>query len=240
MKRPSKNFDWYPFNVKDYRRDTLHLTLAQDGAYRRLIDEYMVMGEALPDNDIALSRIIGCTLDDWLAVAPAVRPFFHPSNHKLVHKRCEEELHAQAMRTHSKRTVGKEAANARWKKHRELKQLDAFALRPQSESNAGLMPTDATKTKNITTTSSVSPRATPVETGDVVENQTTPARSLATALPAGALAREPSTEPAERPEAIQAKRPSELTRTELDAIIAKKSRSTEPDLTIPDFLRRTA
>lgn len=50
-----------------------------------------------------------------------------------------------------------------------------------------------------------------------------PARSLATALPTGALASEPKTEPAERPQEVwRGKSPSSVDRTELAALYASK------------------
>jgi uncharacterized protein YdaU (DUF1376 family) len=89
---------WYPFFVVDYRRDTRHLTLEEDAAYRRLIDEYMVTREALPGDDEALARIVGMPKAEWTRLAPKVRRFFKARNDKLWHKRCELELRAQNAR----------------------------------------------------------------------------------------------------------------------------------------------
>jgi uncharacterized protein YdaU (DUF1376 family) len=188
------SFDWFPWFPIKFRRKTRHLGLAEDGAYRRLIDEYMTTGEPLPDNDVALARIIGVSLDEWMAVASTLRPFFEASNGRLINKTCEEELHTQAMQTHSTRIKNQKAANTRWAKHRELKEIHARALHMQSERNASRMQNDATRQ-------------------DIRKKEGEPnsARSLATALPTGALPREPQTEQAEK------KRPSELTRTELES-----------------------
>lgn len=112
--------DWYPFFVIDYRRDTRHLTLAQDAAYRRLIDEYMLTREALPNNDAALSRIIGIPTTEWGELAPVVRRFFKPKNDKLIHKRCERELRAQELRNKANSNRGKKAALTRWFKTKGL------------------------------------------------------------------------------------------------------------------------
>jgi uncharacterized protein YdaU (DUF1376 family) len=89
---------WYPFFVVDYRRDTRHLTLEEDAAYRRLIDEYMVTREALPGDDEALARIVGMPKAEWTRLAVKVRRFFKARNDKLWHKRCELELRAQNAR----------------------------------------------------------------------------------------------------------------------------------------------
>jgi uncharacterized protein YdaU (DUF1376 family) len=49
-------FSWYP---TIYQQDNQHLTLAEDGAYRRLLDYYMLTRAPLPSDDRALSRIVG-------------------------------------------------------------------------------------------------------------------------------------------------------------------------------------
>lgn len=90
--------DWYPFFVTDFRRDTYHLTLEQEGAYRRLIDEYMVTRASLPSDDAALARIVGIPKTEWDRLAPVVRRFFRMRNDRLFHKRCERELRAQNAR----------------------------------------------------------------------------------------------------------------------------------------------
>jgi uncharacterized protein YdaU (DUF1376 family) len=189
------SFDWYPWYVQAWRKNTMHLGLAEDGAYRRLIDEYMMTRGPLPDNDAALARIIGSSKDEWLAVAPTVRPFFEASNGKLVHSRCEEELHAQACQAHATSIKNKAAANSRWAKQRELKAIHALAYQPHTPR----MPNHATLQ----------------DIRKKEDGETVTARSLATALPAGALASEPRSEQV-------AKRPSEVSRAELDARIAAR------------------
>jgi uncharacterized protein YdaU (DUF1376 family) len=107
--------DWYPFYPTDFRRDTLHLSLAEDGAYRRLIDEYMILRGPLPDDDAALSRLLGVGIEEWLKVAPAVRKFFRSAaNGLLFHRRCDREIAAQNNRNSRLSQRGKKAAFAKW------------------------------------------------------------------------------------------------------------------------------
>lgn len=169
---------WYAFHREKYKRDTLHLTLAQDGAYRRLLDAYYENGGPLPDNDVALARLIGVTLDEWMAVAGTVRAFFKPSNGKLVQKCCEEELRAQSMLGARRSEKASNAAKAKHQKYRELKAIVA-ASTPQAS------PEHAQALLNPATLQSKKERG-----------ANPPARSLATAPPTGALAREPSSEQA--------------------------------------------
>lgn len=196
------NYDWYPFYPRKFRTATLHLTLAQDGAYRRLIDEYMLIQGALPDDDAKLARIIGVDISEWMGVSEVVRAFFKPHSGKLIQKTCEEELHAQAMRTHSRRIKAKASADVRWKNHREMKQILANALPPHSERNADAMRIDATR------------QSKDKKEEEPVEN--IPATSLATALPAGALARSPELEQVSR------KRPADVSKEELDALFERR------------------
>ena len=109
--------DWYPFFVQEYRRDTYHLSPQEHHAYRTLIDEYMdVLRGPLPNDDVALARIIGISKAEWECVAPTVRKFFRAKNDKLIHKRCEQELRAQDTRNKANSDRGKKAAFARWSK----------------------------------------------------------------------------------------------------------------------------
>ena len=87
--------DWYPHYIKSYRRKTLHLTTLEHGAYRLLIDAYMLHGQALPNNDNVLAKIAGISDTEWLAIATTIRAFFTSSGTILKHKRCEHELSEQ-------------------------------------------------------------------------------------------------------------------------------------------------
>lgn len=198
------SYDWYPWHIQKYRRATTHLGLAEDGAYRRLIDEYMMTRAPLPDNDAALARIVGVSKEEWCAVAAAVRPFFEASNGKLINETCEEELNAQACQAHATSTKNRAAANSRWAKAREIKDIHARASQPHTPR----MPNDATLHYNTSSSSLVSPE----------EKTVKQAGSLASGPLDGPLTRPPCAETA-------VKRPSEVTRAELDAILAAKRKN---------------
>lgn len=107
---------WYPFYPREFRRDTYHLCAAADGIYRRFIDEYMDTRRPLPDSDVALAAIARVSSDEWNVHREVVRAFFKPQDGKLFHKRCEQELHGQAMRLALRSAAGKEGAAVRWAK----------------------------------------------------------------------------------------------------------------------------
>lgn len=225
--------DWYPRNVPAWRGGTRHMTIAEKGAYSELIDEYMASGKPLPDNDRVLAAYCGASIDEWMTVAPVVRVKFEASNGKLVHKRCEEELHARNMLQARRKRKAKLAAEKRWLHHN----LDAA-------SNAHSMPQamlgDATlkKDKDITSIFPTAPREVTMKPTDPgyehalkhgssalqvltreqnIERGMPPA-SLASALPTGALTRPANTEPA----ATNGKAVYELSRQELEEIYSKK------------------
>lgn len=131
---------WYPFYPTRYQRDTMHLTAEQDGAYRRLIDHYMLTKQPLPDNDIALSRIAG--VDATSNAISMLRAFFENKDDGfLYHKTCEKLLKEQSSRKMLSKKRAKNAAQIRWEKER----LNARSM-PEAMQN------DATYTKTKTNT----------------------------------------------------------------------------------------
>lgn len=121
------SLDWYPFFVLDYRKDTRHLDLEQDGAYRRLIDEYMLTREPLPNDDAALARIIGIPTTDWHRLAPVVRRFFRARNDRLFHKRCDREIRAQNERHIRNKKRAQKAGMANAFKIKMMRSISALA-----------------------------------------------------------------------------------------------------------------
>jgi uncharacterized protein YdaU (DUF1376 family) len=110
--------DWFPWYPADFKRDTYGLSLAEEGAYRRLIDEYMVIRGPLPDDDGALARIIGVSADTWMPIALRVRGYFRGNGQgQLTHKRCDQELRAQDVRFDRHSARGQKAALKRWSKN---------------------------------------------------------------------------------------------------------------------------
>lgn len=159
--------DWYPWNIKLFKADTMHLDPYQDGCYRRLIDHYMETRQPLPDNDAALARIVGDSLENWKnKAADSVRPFFTKSRDgTLRQKRCDIELSRQDKQTKRKSEAGSKGAEKRWKIDNEIKSLDSSAIAgaPKSHSigeerrRKESLPTDTSqvKRKNLPTDTSV-------------------------------------------------------------------------------------
>lgn len=124
----------------------MHLDPYQDGCYRRLIDHYMKTRAPLPDNDLALARIVGASYPDWIEKASdTVRPFFQEKNGKLYHKRCDKELAGQDKRSKRLSESGKNGANKRWSKSLEANDKNSPPISPP---NGQVMAQDRTGQDN--------------------------------------------------------------------------------------------
>lgn len=101
-------YRWFP---GDYIRDTRRLSMLQHGAYRLLIDEYMVTGKPLPNDLPALYRVCGAVSgEEHAAVRYVLEEFFRLTGPVWRHKRCDEEIGRQSERTSSAQA----SAGKRW------------------------------------------------------------------------------------------------------------------------------
>lgn len=81
---------WFP---GDYLRDTLHLTLTEDGAYRRLLDLYYSKEHALTIDREELYRALRVsTPEEKNAVEAVLKQFFFVRGKHLHNKRASAEL----------------------------------------------------------------------------------------------------------------------------------------------------
>lgn len=120
---------WYPFYPVRFQRDTLHLSPEADGAYRRLIDHYMMTQEPLPDNDVALSRVMGLPCDcDSFAIAKSF--FAIAEDGKLHSKMCDRMIAEQKRRKENKKKAGKKGAKKRWEKQEDNGSTKGEAMAP--------------------------------------------------------------------------------------------------------------
>lgn len=120
---------WYPRFPGDYMRDTGHLTLAEDGAYNRLLDHYYASRKPLPNDPNALIRICRAfTPDEQDAVESVTSQFFSVGDDgKLHNNRADEEIAKQSSRSESARR----SAEQRWNSDG-----NANAMRTQCDGNA--------------------------------------------------------------------------------------------------------
>jgi uncharacterized protein YdaU (DUF1376 family) len=124
---------YYRFFVGDYVRDAGHLSLLEHGAYRRLIDLYMVGAAPLPFDMPHLYRLLHATSkEEQAAVQVVVEEFFKMDGPVLRHKRCDRELSWQRKLKENQ----SERAKIRWENERKIMELNAVAMPQHSRGNA--------------------------------------------------------------------------------------------------------
>jgi uncharacterized protein YdaU (DUF1376 family) len=84
---------YYPKNIGDYRRDTMHLSLLEHGVYMTLIDHYILNEEPFSDNIEDILWLVGArTEEEKNAVSLILNKFFKKKDDGYYHKRCDEEI----------------------------------------------------------------------------------------------------------------------------------------------------
>jgi uncharacterized protein YdaU (DUF1376 family) len=125
--------NYYEHHLGDYLRDTAHLSMIEDGAYRRLLDLYYTREAALPVSIKDCCRLVRAhRTDEAEAVKTILAEFFTLTDDGHHHKRCDEEI----ARMIDKREQARSNANARWNGKRQPCGANADALRTHSEGNA--------------------------------------------------------------------------------------------------------
>lgn len=107
MPRDKTGHFYYSHYPAIWEQDTQHLTLAEDGAYHRLVDCYMKTRAPLPTDDRSLARIVGASMEEWLLVKPSVITYFKPTGLFYHHAFCDEVLNSDVCRIIKSRVNGK-------------------------------------------------------------------------------------------------------------------------------------
>jgi uncharacterized protein YdaU (DUF1376 family) len=124
--------NYYPHHIGDYAKDTRHLSMIEDGAYRRLIDVYYSHELPLPKDEAAVCRLV-CARgrEEKAAVGTVLREFFKLTDEGWRHKRCDEEI----AKAQCKARKASESAGMRWHSERNANASQA-GMRTHSEGNA--------------------------------------------------------------------------------------------------------
>lgn len=126
---------WYKFHLGDYITHTLHLSDAEDLAYRRLLDLYYMSEKPIPLDTDAVSRKIRLDLDITEAV---LNEFFDRTDEGYRNSRCDAEIERyQAQVAHNKR-ASEIAGNKR-----------KTTVAPKRHQSGALTDTDKDKEKTI-------------------------------------------------------------------------------------------
>jgi len=85
--------NYYRHYIGDYGRDTAHLSLAEDGAYRRLLDHYYATEKPLPGTPEACYRICAAqTPAERAAVDSVLSQFFELDDGVYHNQRADREI----------------------------------------------------------------------------------------------------------------------------------------------------
>jgi uncharacterized protein YdaU (DUF1376 family) len=135
---------YYQFNIGDYRRDTIHLTLIEHGIYRQLLDSYYLNeGPITKSEDELMRSLCVRNADEQEAFRRVVKEFFIEVDGTLIHRGCDKVID----QFHRKSDSARASAMARWDKK------DANAMRTQCDGNATHNPIPITHNPIIKTSS---------------------------------------------------------------------------------------
>lgn len=122
--------NYYEHHLGDYMRDTAHLSILEDGVYRRLIDAYYIKELPIPAALREAYRLVrAVTKPEREAVQAVLNEFFEDTPNGWRHKRCEAEI----ARFQEKRAKAQRSAQARWGSPQQQSERNANA---SSERNA--------------------------------------------------------------------------------------------------------
>jgi uncharacterized protein YdaU (DUF1376 family) len=95
---------WYKFHLGDYITHTLHLSDAEDLAYRRLLDLYYMSEKEIPLNTEEVARKIRLDLDITESV---LDEFFEKTETGYRNNRCDAEISKYQHQVATNRSLGK-------------------------------------------------------------------------------------------------------------------------------------
>lgn len=95
---------WYKFHLGDYITHTLHLSDAEDLAYRRLLDMYYMSEKPIPLDTEAVARKIRLDLDITESV---LVEFFEKTEEGYQNSRCDAEIAKYQHQVATNRSLGK-------------------------------------------------------------------------------------------------------------------------------------
>lgn len=154
--------NWMPLYIPDFLADTMHLSIAETGAYLCLIFDYW-LHDGLPDDDRKLAAISRQPLKSWMAMRPTIEAFFLPG---WIHKRIDAEILKMIGTTERRRAAGSKGgtvssimrSNASSKRQANVQQTPKQTGQ-QNPSGAQANVQHSTQERNITTTFSEAARA---------------------------------------------------------------------------------
>lgn len=124
--------NYYPHHIGDYAKDTAHLTMLEDGAYRRMMDLYYASESPLPEDRPKLYRLLRARdKAEKSAVDTILAEYFTLRSDGFHKARCDAEI----SKAKEKSAKAAQSAGKRWQSEGNAN-ASANAMRTHSEGNA--------------------------------------------------------------------------------------------------------
>jgi len=107
-----KQMHYYQFNIGDYISHTRHLTLTEDGIYRRLLDAYYLSERPLNSGIASVARQINAR-DYEHEVKEILAEFFQLTDQGWINLRADAEIAKYHSKSEQASKAGKASAEAR-------------------------------------------------------------------------------------------------------------------------------
>lgn len=121
---------YYKFNIKDWSRDTAHLSVEEEGVYRRLLDHYYESEMPIPvETQPVIRRLRLGGHEAELSVI--LGEFFTLESDGYRHKRCDDEIAKYHAKAESNRVNGKKGGRPEKPKVNP----DGFQMEPTNNLN---------------------------------------------------------------------------------------------------------
>lgn len=132
--------NFYPHHIGDYVSATAHLSMLEDGAYRRLLDAYYTREAPLPAEVAACCRLVRAfSKDERAAVSTVLREYFVETPDGWRHNRCDREID-RAREIGEDGEARRENEKERQRRHRDrrktlFEQLRGYGVVPPFETS---------------------------------------------------------------------------------------------------------
>ena len=121
---------YYKFNIKDWTRDTAHLSVEEEGVYRRLLDLYYESESPIPlETQSVIRRLrLGSHVE---AVGLILSEFFREESDGYHHTRCDTEI----AKYHAKAGANRENGKKGGRPEKPKENPDGFQKEPTDNLN---------------------------------------------------------------------------------------------------------
>lgn len=129
----------YPQHIGDYRKHTAHLTMVEDGAYRRMLDTYYMHERPLPSDIASVQRLASArSKEERAAVEAVLREFFTLHDDGWHNNRADEEIAAYQERAETARKNGKGGGRPPKTQKKPTENQSGYPAETQTEPNGKL------------------------------------------------------------------------------------------------------